>query len=217
MPEVEYTATVDASVDRVWSYVEDLNRWCHLMIGFQNLEIVDDRRSIWTLRGDVGILTREVRIQVDITEWLPRDRVAFVVTGITERLEGGGAFVMTPGEPALAVGSGSAESPAKGAAAPSAPRRDGPLRRLRFRIARAMLRRLGRKSAAAQAAAREAVQVRAAGTPGASADGASSTLKFQLEVRPLGPMAPMLDLLMAPMLEPAAQDLADGIRAAVEG
>jgi hypothetical protein len=29
-------------------------------------------------------------------------------------------------------------------------------------------------------------------------------------------MAPMLELLMAPMLEPAAQDLADGIRKAVE-
>jgi carbon monoxide dehydrogenase subunit G len=221
MPEVEYTATVSAPLERVWNYVEDLNQWCHLMIGFQALEIVDERRSIWTLRGDVGILTREVRIQVDITEWLPRDRVTFVVTGITERLEGGGAFLMTASDAPGVAGAVAAAAPAK---------KQGPWRRLRFRIARAMLRRLGRKAAAAQAAAREAMvressaaapDSTSAGTPPAqpapAASGAgTSQLTFQLRVTPQGPMAPMLDLLMAPMLEPAAHDLANGIRAAVE-
>jgi carbon monoxide dehydrogenase subunit G len=210
MPEVEYTATVNAPLDRVWNYVEDLNQWCHLMIGFQALEIVDERRSIWTLHGDVGILTREVRVQVDITEWLPRDRVTFVVTGITERLEGGGAFLMAAGD---------ASDGADGDGVATRATKRGRWRRLRFRIARALLRRVGRKAAGAQAAARAATDATAVTTaqPAQAASGGETTqLTFQLRVSPRGPMAPMLDLLMAPMLEPAAQDLADGIRAAVE-
>ncbi|MDT4892361.1 MAG: hypothetical protein QOE97_1396 [Pseudonocardiales bacterium] len=209
MPEVEYATTVAAPVERVWDYVEDLNQWCHLMIGYQSLEIIDDRRSIWTLRGDVGILTREVRIQVDITEWIPRDRVMFVVTGISERLEGGGAFLMAR------EGDLAGESPGAHVPATLPARRNGIVRRMRFAIVRAMLRRLGRKAAKAHAA-----RVEAAPPPSPARVAASSTessrLTFQLRVSPLGPMAPMLDLLMSPMLEPAAQDLADGIRAAVE-
>jgi carbon monoxide dehydrogenase subunit G len=227
MPEVEYATVVAAPVDRVWSYVEDLTHWCHLMVGYQALEIVDDRQSIWTLRGDVGILTREVRIRVDITEWVPRERVRFVVTGLTERLEGGGAFLMGASEPA-------GEDAAAAGTEPK-PRRDGLLRRLRFRIARALLRRVGRKAAAAHATqvadgaatstapARDAAARNAAarnGTAGSAAagpaTGGTSRLVFQLKVSPLGPMAPMLDLLMAPMLEPAAQNLADGIKEALE-
>jgi carbon monoxide dehydrogenase subunit G len=221
MPEVEYATIVAAPVDRVWSYVEDLTNWCHLMVGYKALEIVDDRRSIWTLRGDVGILTREVRIQVDITEWVPRERVRFVVTGLTERLEGGGAFLMEPGdepsthEPAAA----GAEDGGRPAAATREPQRDGLLRRLRFAIARAILRRVGRKAAAARAAAQAPVGTTSAAAPKPSpasfATDETSRLVFQLRVSPLGPMAPMLELLMAPMLEPAAQNLADGIKEAV--
>jgi hypothetical protein len=230
MPEVEYATTVAAPVERVWAYVEDLNQWCHLMIGYEALEIIDDRHSVWTLRGDVGILTREVKVAVEITEWIPRERVTFVVTGITERLEGGGAFLMAAvpdgSEPDADGGPGTGDSAAGSTSVAETPR---PKKLgLRFRIARAILRRVGRKAAKAQAAQAAARAERAA-TPATTAPVAvntvnpahapavgSSRLTFELRISPLGPMAPMLDLLMSPMLEPAAHDLADGIRAAVE-
>jgi carbon monoxide dehydrogenase subunit G len=219
MPEVGYATVVDASLERVWTYVEDLNNWSHLMVGFQNLEIVTDRRSVWTLRGDVGILSREVKVQVDITEWLPLDRVDFTVTGITERLDGAGSFVMQR--------SGDVDAPAVAGARPAAAGagpadRPSLLRRLRFALVRRILKRIGRKAAgragpAAPSAATTTGRsdVRTALPPSAGAHG-QSRLEFQLRVSPGGPMAPMLELLMAPMLEPAAQDLADGIRKAVE-
>jgi hypothetical protein len=237
MPEVEYSTVVAAPVERVWEYVEDLNRWCHLMVGYEALEIIDDRHSVWTLRGDVGILSREVKVQVDITEWIPRERVSFVVNGLTERLDGSGAFLMQrasdggdgPGAPGA---TGEQRSGTPGSASIAAQRGPSVFRRLQSSIARSILRRLGRKAAKRRAAlqaaagtgpAASAPASPSAGSPGAPTSGApaseatgSAYLTFQLRVRPLGPMAPMLEVLMAPMLEPAAKDLADGIRAAVE-
>jgi hypothetical protein len=49
-----------------------------------------------------------------------------------------------------------------------------------------------------------------------SGTGSRSQLTFHLEVAPGGPMAPMIELLMSPLLEPAAEDLAVGIRKELE-
>ena len=224
MPEVGYTTVVAAPVERVWDYVQDLHNWCELMVGYQALDIVDDRRSIWTLRGDVGILSREVKIQVDITEWLPLERVTFVVTGITERLEGAGAFILQPvgadDEPAAPIDP--AAPATANSTAPEPQKKDSLLRRARFAVVRLILRRVGRKALRAresmQAASSSSAAVSnatAPATPG-NTSGGRSRLEFQLRVSPSGPMAPMIEVLMSPMLEPAAIDLADGIRKAVD-
>jgi hypothetical protein len=224
MPEVGYSMVVAAPVERVWDYVENLHNWCELMVGYQALDIVDDRRSIWTLRGDVGILSREVKVQVDITEWLPLERVTFVVTGITERLEGAGAFILQrvgPDEPAASLDS---EAPAVENSTTGEPqKKDSLLRRARFALVRRILRRVGRKalrnrqSAQAASPSKTAVINATAAAPSVDTSAARSRFEFQLRVSPSGPMAPMIEVLMAPMLEPAAIDLADGIRKAVEG
>jgi carbon monoxide dehydrogenase subunit G len=230
MPEVAYSTVVAAPVEQVWQYVEDLHNWCHLMVGFQTLDVIDDRRSMWTLRGDVGILSRQVKVQVDITEWIPLQRVSFIVTGVTERLDGAGAFHLEriTGEESP-EDSGSRLSSASAAVAAGPVSKPGWLRRLQFAVARSILRRLHRKAARNRATTEKPT----AGTgespdslPLAGVDpvtvsapvssGELSRLAFELRVSPLGPMAPMLDLLMAPMLEPAAQDLADGIREALQ-
>jgi carbon monoxide dehydrogenase subunit G len=219
MPEVGYTTVVDASLERVWTYVENLNNWSHLMVGFQSLDIVTDRQSVWTLRGDVGILSREVKVQVDITEWLPLDRVEFTVLGITERLDGAGSFVLRRSGDAEAAAS--AET-ARAASVAVPADRPSLLRRLRFALVRRILKRVGRKAAGRVTSAAQSTatttgpsNVTTVLPPRVGAD-EQSRLEFQLRVSPGGPMAPMLELLMAPMLEPAAQDLADGIRKAVE-
>jgi carbon monoxide dehydrogenase subunit G len=199
MPEIEHSVRIDAPVERVWAYVEKLPNWAPLMIGFQKLQLVDDRRSIWTVRGDVGILSREVDIQADITLWEPLQRVEFTVTGLTERLTGQGSFVLEPaGEQGPAAGSASPQ-----AATPRVPL----LRRLRMAVARFLLRRVMSSPARRSAPA---------GPGPAAAGGPGSVLTFRLRVSPGGPMAPMLELLMGPMLEPAAEDLAEGIRKALQ-
>lgn len=196
MPEIEHSVRIGAPVERVWEYVEKLPNWAPLMVGFQKLELIDDRRSVWTLRGDVGILSREVDIRADITLWEPMRRVEFTVTGLTERITGEGSFVLE-----------TADAPASAPVAQPAARRAEVLRRLRTAIARFLMRRITSSPARQPAVA----------APGsAAAGGGGSALTFCLKVSPGGPMAPMLELLMAPMLEPAAADLAEGIRKALE-
>jgi carbon monoxide dehydrogenase subunit G len=219
MPEIEYSVQIAAPVERVWAYVETLPNWAHLMVGFQKLELVDDRRSIWTLRGNVGILSREVDIQADITLWEPLRRVEFEITGLTERITGEGSFTLAGvGDPGAALATTDEElaggqSAAVSGAEPAPLDRRPWYRRLRLAIARFILSRV--MSRAGDPSSPAAATDTATGIDPASAAGASQ-LTFRLKVTPGGPMAPMLELLMAPMLEPAAHDLGTGIRAALE-
>lgn len=210
MIEADYTIELDTPVERVWEYVEAIPNWAPFVIGFQKLDLVDERRSIWTLRGDVGILTREVDIQADITVWEPLRRAEFTITGLTERLSGRGSFELAASDGTAEGGPAGVSAATASAGGPARPRRDGPLRRLRFAIARLLLRRLNRRAAHAAPAG-------PAAQPAASGGAGRSRLVFHLEVAPGGPMAPMIELLMAPMIEPAAQDFLRNIRTALEG
>lgn len=243
MIEASYTLEIDVGVDEVWEFVEVIPNWAHFLIGFQKLDLVDDRRSIWTLRGDVGILARDVDLQVDITSWQPGERAEFTLTGLTERISGQGSFELSPVEGEIgpvheaphapAAGSG---VPAAAAGRPAEPERPsgararGLLRRLRFALAGRLLRWLNRRAVRPQPVAgadrpatgadRSAPGVGPApdvdgGHPG-PAPGRRSRLRFELQLTPGGPMAPMIELLMTPMVEPAAEDFLRNIRQALE-
>lgn len=94
MPEVEYTTQMALPVDTVWSFVSDMNNWAPFLTGYQKHEIVDETDSIWTLKGDVGILSRIVELRAHVTEWSAPNKVTFTLTGINEAVEGGGAVVI---------------------------------------------------------------------------------------------------------------------------
>ncbi|MEU8276610.1 CoxG family protein [Microbispora bryophytorum] len=217
MPQIQYTVQIATPVERVWAFVEHLPNWAPLMVGYQKVVEVNDRQSIWTLKGDVGMLTREVDLQADITVWEPLKRVEFTLTGLTEKLSGSGSFTLEPvtGDDTGEAGTPAGESPA--AAAPTAPEPRRKRRRLREAFARFQARMMRRMMKRAEGAD-ESVRAAAATIASAAADrgGEGSRLTFELQVQPGGPMAPMLELLMAPMLEPAVSDLTTGIRAALE-
>jgi len=201
MSQIEYAVQVNAPIDQVWSFIEDFDNWAHFVIGYQKKQIIDDKRSVWTLRGDVGMLAREVDIQVDITDWVPGERVAFDITGLTERISGSGSMVMTPVMPGEEVVSGVVGGPEGD---PSWGKR------LQAKVARSVIDRVtgsGEGSAAADDAS---------AAESAPYDGEASRLAGKLQLQPGGAMAPMIDMLMAPMLQPAAEDLVRGIRGALE-
>jgi hypothetical protein len=136
----------------------------------------------------VGVLARTVRFQVTVTEWAGPERVTFALRGLNEPMQGSGAFVME----------------AVGAADPApAPRpRQGLVARLLAAVARFFFRlRHGRAERA---------------PAGVLAGAAETRLTFRLRVDPGGPMAPMVNALMKPLLVPAAEDLANRILAHLE-
>lgn len=205
MPQIQYSVQIATPVERVWAFVEHLPNWAPLLVGYQKLVEIDDRQSIWTLKGDMGILAREVDLRADITLWEPMKRVEFTLSGLTEKLSGSGSFT-------LAAATQGAETSDEPPAAPAKKRRRlrDAFARLRQRLMRGVMKRAAGSDEAVRAAA-------AALAPAAAQGGGGSLLTFELDLRPGGPMAPMIELLMAPMLEPAVTDLTTGIRAALEG
>lgn len=199
MSEIEYAVLVNAPVDRVWTFIEDFQNWARFVIGYQKMQIVDDKRSIWTLRGDMGMLAREVDIQVDITEWVPGELVEFQIVGLTERISGSGSMVMTAVQPGEEVIEGVVGSEKGGASWG---------KRLQAKVARSVIDRVTKESDEDEAAE--------ADESAGPYDGEASRLTGRLRLQPGGAMAPMIDMLMAPMLRPAAEDLVRGIRGALE-
>jgi len=98
MPEITYTTTMAAPRAAVWEFVRDMNNWAPLTRGYQAHEIVNDRESIWTVKGDLGPISRITKFQVTITEWIEGERVAFTVKGLNEPISGQGSISIADGD-----------------------------------------------------------------------------------------------------------------------
>jgi len=187
LAEAEFTTTAKLPVDLIWGFVEDMDNWARFVTGYQSHQKRSETESLWTLKGDVGVLARKLVFQVEITEWSPGKRAAFRLKGVNEAMNGEGVFTL---EPATGVD-----------AAPAAPPRRSALLRFFESIVRGLLRLAGR-------APRRAPAVLA---------GAGTRMSFRLRLDPGGPMAPMINAMIKPLMLPAAESLANQILAHLEG
>jgi carbon monoxide dehydrogenase subunit G len=187
LPEAEYSTTARLPVPVIWGFVREMDNWARFLRGYQSHVKQSDTDSEWVLKGDVGMVTRTVKFHVHIDEWGEPSRVRFTLKGMNEPMEGGGEFLLAPFEDASAA-----------AAVAAAPKPGVFARFVRW------LYRLfaGRSERAASANA----------GPGAG----MSRLSFRLRVKPGGPMGPMVDALMKPLMLPVAEELADRIMAELE-
>lgn len=191
MAEASYSTTTRVPVGALWAFVEDMDNWARFVTGYQAHEKRSDTESLWTLKGDLGVMSRTLSFEVRITEWAVPSRVAFTLAGLNEPMAGEGAFTIE------ADG-----APAPAAAAP-APRK-GLFARLFEAIARWSLALVGGRAERAAA-------------PAPEAGVALSRMSFRLRIDPGGPMAPMINAMIKPLLLPAAEQLADKILAHLEG
>lgn len=186
MAEHTHTLTTHLSAETVWGFVRDMDRWAPFMLGYQAHEQQDERESRWTLKADLGNLTRTVDFRVHITEWVEPERVSFTLEGIGEDMQGDGSFqIETLGEGAQAEGEARDVEPV---AAPG----------LLARIWSALVRRLllgGRGAAGGTADARPP----------------AVRLTFRMSMTPGGAMAPMLDAMIKPVMVATAEHLAQQI------
>ncbi len=188
MPEVHYSTTLNLPPETVWEFVKDMNNWAPFLTGYQKHEILSEADSIWTLKGDVGVLARMVRLQAHVTEWAGPERVSFTLTGLNEQVDGGGMLVMSK----------CTDAPV----APAAIVRVGFFRRILDVLARFLFRRMhgaGPK--------REARRTNA---------GPVSQPTFTLRMDAGGPTGPLVNAMLGPALLPAAEDLANKIAAHLE-
>ncbi len=190
MAEASYTTTTRLPVESIWAFVQDMDNWAHFVMGYQSHEKRSDTESRWTLKGDLGVLSRSLTFEVLITEWRAPSQVRFTLRGSNEPMSGEGAFTI--------------ESTATAAAAePAAPAAKSIVARWLEALARWFLGLVGGR------AEREAPTRATAGE-------SLSTMQFQLRLDPGGPMAPMVNAMITPLLLPAAEQLADKILAHLE-
>jgi carbon monoxide dehydrogenase subunit G len=192
MPEVAYTTEMTLPLDAVWAFVSDINNWAPFLTGYQKHQIIDSTDSLWTLKGEVGILSRIVELRAHVTEWVEPQKVSFTLTGINEDVDGGGTLVLRRAT-ATPPKAPAAEAPSQGW-----------LRRLFGALARFLFRMTHPDGAAPALLAAP------------SAPGEGVALEFTLRMDAGGPAGPLVNAMLGPALEPAVEDLAKKIAAHLE-
>jgi len=187
VPEVEYSTRVGLPREAVWDFVKDMNNWAPYLTGYQKHEVLSETDSIWTLKGDVGVLARIVKLKAHVTEWNGPSRVSFTLTGLNEQVDGDGTLEMET-------------SDAQAPAAPAAIVKRSWFARLVDSIVLFFFRR------AHGPAVERALPVA----------GPASQLKFRLRMDAGGPTGPLVNAMLGPALMPAAEDLANKIAAHLE-
>ena len=96
MPSIRCERSVDRPLAECWSFVSEMDHWAPMLTGYEGHRKEGERESVWTLRGDLGPMSRSVNLKVTITEWKDAERVCFELQGLDEVVSGGGAFELAP-------------------------------------------------------------------------------------------------------------------------
>ena len=92
MIATEQSTSINASIDTVWTYVQDIRRWADLFPGCQQCAVQDERNSRWILKVGAGGLVRTVTVLVRVDEWAGPGRVSFSFTLQGDPVEGSGTY-----------------------------------------------------------------------------------------------------------------------------
>ena len=88
MAEHAHTLTTTVPAETVWEFVRDMDHWAPFLLGYQAHAKKSDDESIWTIKADVGAMSRTVDFRVHITEWAEPERIRFTLEGIGEPDQG---------------------------------------------------------------------------------------------------------------------------------
>jgi carbon monoxide dehydrogenase subunit G len=189
MPSVAYTTEMSLLPDAIWAFVKDMDNWAPFMLGYQTHEKQSDEESLWTLRSDVGAMSRIAKFQVSIVEWNGPEKVAFTLQGVNEPVKGSGVVTV------VELGG---EKPEASTVPVAIEREPGFL----AKIWKQLIGFLVKKSMGAEKVERSVK---------ADSGSGRSKLTFELALEAEGPMAPMVNAMITPMLEPMAEQLANKI------
>lgn len=92
MPQGVHALEMNVPIQDVWNFVSDMDKWAPLVPGYMHHEIISDKESTWTFKGDIGIMKKKVSLKIDITEWAEPTKVTFNLTGLNENFAGEGYF-----------------------------------------------------------------------------------------------------------------------------
>lgn len=92
MPSGMHQVEVRLPIENVWDFVKDMDNWAPLVPGYIGHKKINERRSTWEFKSDIGIMKKKVSLLIDITEWNEPNLVTFNLKGINEKFTGNGYF-----------------------------------------------------------------------------------------------------------------------------
>ncbi len=93
MIEAEKAFSIDAPIDDVWDYVQDISKWASLLPGCRECIIIDEHHSRWTVKVGAGGLVKTVNVLVHVAQWDGPEQVNFSYTLESEPVTGGGRYI----------------------------------------------------------------------------------------------------------------------------
>jgi carbon monoxide dehydrogenase subunit G len=90
--EAEQSISIDSSIENVWEYVKDIQKWASLMPGSRSCTVLSPDDSRWTLKVGVAGLVRTVNVLVHVDEWNEPQQVRFSYQLEGDPVVGGGSY-----------------------------------------------------------------------------------------------------------------------------
>jgi carbon monoxide dehydrogenase subunit G len=88
----KYTIDLPVSIQNIWTYISDIDQWASSIPGYVSHEISNEKQSTWAIKGDLGLMKKTAKLQVDITEWLEPTKVSFTFKSLAEDFVGKGYY-----------------------------------------------------------------------------------------------------------------------------
>ena len=70
MANGKHSIELPISIQEIWNYISDIDKWATTVPGYESHEIVNEKQSTWAIKGDMGILKKTAKLKVEITEWV---------------------------------------------------------------------------------------------------------------------------------------------------
>jgi len=92
MIDAQHSICIDASINAVWNYVKDIEKWANLFPGCQDCQVISDNESQWVIKVGAGGMVKTVNVMVDVTEWAGPEVVNFSFKLQNEPVTGTGRY-----------------------------------------------------------------------------------------------------------------------------
>ncbi len=92
MPSGMHQEIIELPIEKVWSFVKDMDNWAPLIPGYISHKKFSERQSTWEFYQDLGIIKKKVSLLVTIKEWVEPTKVTFNLRGLNDKFSGNGYF-----------------------------------------------------------------------------------------------------------------------------
>lgn len=88
MQKVRYATNVDLPIVEIWEFIKDMNNWAPMFKGYQGHETINEKESIWTLKGQFGVISRTTKFHNIVTDMVEQQRITGTYKGLNEPVHG---------------------------------------------------------------------------------------------------------------------------------